>query len=110
MTSKFAQWRQSLDDKYGISGKNQMVNDNINHLRGMKHEINIKINDIHEERQKNLNILKKEIDIKLNEYHNELKDMKKEVEEKMKEWNEKKNQNDNKPNLRKKKRKYGEIE
>lgn len=110
MTSKFAEWRLSLDSKYGVSFKNKMLNHNIYHLRGMKDEINSKINDIHEERQKNLNILKKEIDIKLNEYHNELKNIKKEVEEKMKEWNEKKNQNDNKPNLIKKKRKYDEIE
>jgi len=113
MASKFEQWRQSLNNKYGVSEKNQRINNNIEYLRSMKQEINTKITLIHQERQQNLNILKKEIDIKVINYHDELKQMKKEVEDKMKELQENKNKNKNQnpnPNLRKNKRKYSEIE
>lgn len=106
MSSKFEQWRQSLNDKYGVQKTNQIINNNIQELKTMKQEINTKITHIHQERQQNLNILKKEIAIKLNNYHNELKNLKKEVEDKMKELQEKKNQNQNpKQNVRKKQKK-----
>lgn len=107
MTSNFAQWRQSLNEKYGVSYKNNIINNNMNDLKNMKNEIDNKISHIRQDRQNNLNILKKEVDIKIYQFQTELKEMKTEVEEKMKEFNDKKTKQPT--YLRRNKRKYGEI-
>jgi hypothetical protein len=111
MTTKFEIWRQSLDNKYGVSRTNQMINNNIHDLRNMNEEVHSKIKNIQEEREKNINILKKEINVRTEQYKTELNDLKKEVEEKIKQLNENKNQNPIKnPSLRRNKRKYSELE
>jgi hypothetical protein len=109
MTTIFAQWRQTINEKYGVSYKNNIINHNMNELKNMKYEIDNKITNIRQERQNNLNILKKGMDIKIYQLQTELKEMKTEVEEKMKELNVDKNQNQKKQYLRHNKRKYGEI-
>ena len=109
MTTNFAQWRQTINEKYGVSYKNNIINHNMNELKNMKYEIDNKISNIRQERQNNLNILKKEMDIKIYQFQTELKEMKTEVEEKMKELNANKNQNQKNQYLRHNKRKYGEI-
>jgi hypothetical protein len=113
MTTNFEIWRQSLNDKYGVSQNNQIINNNIHDLRNMKEEVHSKIKKIQEEREKNLNILKKEINIRTEQYKLELNDLKKEVEEKIKQLNENKNKNQNpikNSYLRRNKRKYSELE
>ena len=111
MTTNFEIWRQSLNNKYGVSQNNQIINNNIYDLRNMKQEVHSKIKNIQEEREKNLNLLKKEINVRMEQYKLELNDLKKEVEEKIKQLNENKNQNPIKNSyLRRNKRKYSELE
>jgi hypothetical protein len=107
MISTFAEWRQLIDNKYGVSYKNDIVNNNIYDLRNMKDEIDDKIKNIQNERQTNLNILKKEMAIKMNQFQTELKDMKKEIDEQLKKMNENKTQHQY---FRKNKRKHSEME
>ena len=107
MISTFAEWRQIIDNKYGVSYKNDIVNNNIYDLRNMTAEIDNKIKNIQNERQTNMNILKKEMAIKMNQFQTELKDMKKEIDEQLKKMNENKTQQHC---FRKNKRKHSEME
>jgi spore cortex formation protein SpoVR/YcgB (stage V sporulation) len=85
LTNNFAQWRELLNTRYGVSNRNDVVNENIQYLQNMKLRIDDKINNIREDRQQNLNLLKKEMSARLYQYQTELNDLKKEVADKMQE-------------------------
>ena len=96
-------WRELLNTRYGVSGRNTVINQNINDLRHMQHRIDDKIYNIRADRQHDLNILTKEMSARVYQIQTELNDMKKEIEDNMKAINEKKTRDGY---LRKNKRKY----
>ena len=104
LTNNFAQWRELLNTRYGVSNRNDVVNENIQYLQNMKLRIDDKINNIREDRQQNLNLLKKEMSARVYQIQKELNDLKKEIEDNMKAINEKKTHGGG--YLRKNKRKY----
>lgn len=106
--SHLAQWKELMNNRYGASGRNTDVNENIRHLNNMKKEIDDRINNIREDRLQNLNLLKKEMSARLYQFQTELNDMKREVADKMKEKKEETHLGEGKY-LRRNKRKYGDI-
>lgn len=102
------QWKELMNNRYGASGRNTDVNENIRHLNNMKKEIDDRINNIREDRLQNLNLLKKEMSARLYQFQTELNDLKREVADKMKEKKEETHLGEGKY-LRRNKRKYGDI-
>ena len=106
--SHVAQWKELMNNRYGASGRNTVVNENIRDLNNMKKEIDDKINNIRGDRLQNLNLLKKEMSARLYQFQTELNDMKKEIADKMKEKKEDTHVREGKY-LRRNKRKYGDV-
>lgn len=110
-TNDYVQWRQTLREKYEHSSvRKEEINEHTEVLQKMKTEVNDKMKHIHEEREKDMKILKHELSVKLTNYSKELERLKCEIEEKKREWENKRASFVSPSFSRKNKRKFSEIE
>ena len=115
-TNKYSQWRQTLREKYELSSvRNEEIKEHTDVLQHLKTEVNDKMQTIHKEREKDMKILKHEVSVKLSNYSKELERLKTEIEEKKREWKNKRasfiyHSFSSSSFSRNKKRKFSEIE